>query len=1055
MRAPLALLLAALCAAPPAVRAQPTTVFDPGKLPSQYAARAWSTDEGLPQSRVEALVQSADGHVWAGTQEGLARFDGVRFTTVPVGRGGLADGDVRALAADATGGVWVGTRNGGLAHVDRDLRVRTYGADDGFPDAAVSALAVDGRGVVWVGTRNGLCRLDPARPRLACTADGLPDPHVRKLLVGRGGVVWVGTRAGLARWAAGAAEPLVRLGGAAAEPVTALAEDDRGALWIGTLNGLGRLAGGAVSTPPLAVAVAATETTALHVDGRTVWAGTAGAGLVRLRSGAADALAEAAGGGLSSVRALLRDREGNLWVGTAGSGLVRLRDAAFTPFGESEGLAGDRAYTVSAGPGGMVWVGTKGGASRIERGRVAERVTTADGLPTNDVVAVLAARDGSVWIAPDGAGLCRRRPGAPLACYGEADGLRDPYVLALYEGRGGRLWVGTETGLSRWDGARFEPVVGAPEAPISAVGEGADGTLWVGTYGAGLLARRPGGAFEPVADVDVLALHARPDGGADVGTMGDGLLRARPAGRGAFEVQTFGLAEGLPSGNVLAVLDGGDGALWLNTNRGVARVPLASLDAVGAGRAERLSVRLYGRADGFRDAEGNGGAQPSAARAPDGSLWFPTNGGAVTVHPARLRTNPRPPEVAVQRLVVNGRPVRLGGGAVRIGPGAGDVEFDYAGLSFFAPDAVRHRFFLDGRDERWTEAGPRRQAFYTDLPPGDYTFRVEAANDDGVWSEGGAAVAFTVRPFVWQTGWFAGLVGLALAGLAWAGYRARTAQLRARQRQLEATVAERTAELAEEKAETERLNAELHGFNETLQDKVRDQLEQIVRGSRLRKFFPQKVVDRILNQEADVAVAAERRRVTVVFTDLAGFTRLAETTPPDRVTELLNEYLNEMVALIDAHGGTLDKIMGDGIMVLFGAADDMEPGRQARQALRMGAAMQAAMRRLGAGWRAGGLEQEVGLRVGVHQADVTVGTFGSDDLVEFTAIGRGVNLAARLESAAPVGGVLASFDVFALAGRAVPFGAPVALRLKGIEGEVPAYPLDLAAAEAERHPAPA
>ena len=540
----------------------------------------------------------------------------------------------------------------------------------------------------------------------------------------------------------------------------------------------------------------------------------------------------------------------------------------------------------------------------------------------------------------------------------------------------------------------------------------------------------------------MLSLLARPDGAVWVGTMGGGLLRVGPGGG----VQTFGVAQGLPTNNVLAVLDGGDGALWLNTNRGIARVPLAQLGAVAAGRAERLALRLYGTADGMRDAEGNWTAQPSAARAPDGSLWFPTNGGVVTLRPRALRTNPTAPNVAVQRLVVNGRDVPLAAGAVRIGPGAGDVEFDYAGLSFFAPEAVRHRFRLEGRDERWTEAGERRQAFYTDLPPGDYVFRAEAANADGVWSDGGAAVAFTVVPFFWQTGWFAGLMVLAALAAAWAGYRARTAQLRDRARQLEATVAERTAELADEKAETERLNAELSVFNDTLQEKVQEQLEQIVRGSRLRKYFPKKVVDRILGQDGDVAVAAERRRTTIVFTDLAGFTRLSEQNPPERVTALLNEYLDEMVALIDEHGGTLDKIMGDGIMVLFGAADDMAPERQAVQALRMAARMQAAMTRLAAAWQADGLEQAVALRVGVHQADVTVGNFGSEDLVEFTAIGRGVNLAARLESAAPTGGVLASFEVFALAQGTLAFGEPVGLRLKGIDGEVPAYPLALDAA---------
>ena len=1036
------LAVAAAVLAPVAAQPLPTTRLDPAKLPSQYVAQAWSTDDGLPQSTVEALAQSADGHLWVGTQEGLVRFDGVQFSAVPTGRGGLPDGNVRALAADPDGGVWVGTRDGGLARVDRDLAVRTYGAAEGLPGETVAALAVVG-GTVWAGTREGLCRLDAGarRPRFSCTAEGLPDPYVRKLLPSRDGGLWIGTRAGLARWADGRIESLVGRGGAAGRAVTALVEDRRGTLWIGTLGGVGRLARGRVTDPALVAPVADVEATALHLSGGRLWVGTYGAGLVRLGPGGADPLASAAGADLAAVRSLLRDREGNLWVGTVGNGLVRLRDATVTPFGAAEGVPSDRAYTASAAPDGTVWVGTKGGVAAVRRGRVVGRVTEADGLPSPDVVAVLAERDGSVWIAADGAGLCRRPASGPLRCYGTADGLPDPYVLALYRSAGG-LWVGTEGGLSRWDGRRFTPVAGAPQAPVSAVASGGGGRLWVGTYGAGLQRGRPGGAWETVADADVLSLLPRPDGGVWAGTMGQGLLRVSRDGR----VQRFGLAQGLPSANVLAVLDGGDGALWLSTNRGVARVPLASLQAVASGRAERLDVRLYGRADGMRDAEGNGGAQPSAARAPDGSLWFPTNGGVVAVRPRRLRTNPVAPAVAVQRLVVNGRDVALGAGPVRIGPGAGDVEVDYAGLSFFAPGAVRHRFRLDGRDEAWTEAGDRRQAFYTDLPPGDYTFRVEAANNDGVWSRGGAAVAFTVVPFFWQTGWFAALVGLAVLGLAYAGYRARTAQLRARQRQLEATVAERTAELADEKAETERLNAQLSAFNDSLQDKVQDQLEQIVRGSRLKKYFPQKIVDRILGQDGDVAVAAERRRTTIVFTDLAGFTRLSEQNPPETVTTLLNEYLDEMVALIDAHGGTLDKIMGDGIMVLFGAADDMAPERQAVGALRMASEMQAAMGRLAASWRAGGLEQDVALRVGVHQADVTVGNFGSQDLVEFTAIGRGVNLAARLESAAPVGGVLASFDVYALAREALAFGEPVALHLKGIDGEVPAYPLVLGAA---------
>ncbi len=290
--------------------------------------------------------------------------------------------------------------------------------------------------------------------------------------------------------------------------------------------------------------------------------------------------------------------------------------------------------------------------------------------------------------------------------------------------------------------------------------------------------------------------------------------------------------------------------------------------------------------------------------------------------------------------------------------------------------------------------------------------------------------------------WFQALCVLAVGLAAFGTYRVRVRQLRARAEYLERVVDERTHELAEKKALVEAQAGELAALNRSLEEKVRDQLQEILRGSRLRKFFPKKVVDRILSADEDVRVSSERRRVTVFFSDLTGFTRLSDTTPPDVVTRLLNEYLNAMVALVEAHGGTLDKFMGDGIMVLFGAVGEMPPEVQARQAARMGLAMQRAMRGLAARWAAEGLGHRVAIRMGVHQGEVTVGNFGSDDLVEHTAIGQGVNLASRLEGACAPGEVLVSEPVYALAASAFAYGARQEHRLKGIAEPVPAFPLD-------------
>lgn len=1052
--------LAALCvlALPVLSLAQPASLadLDPAKALSQFVADGWDNEDGLPQSRVEAIAQSTDGYLWFGTQEGLVRFDGVTFTAVARGEGGLPNADIRSLLADDESGVWVGTRRGGLVHVDADLTVDVVASPEALPHPAVSSLALGPGGELWIGTFDGLCRRPASREasgEIACLGDddGLPTAYVRVLLADATGV-WVGTRGGLARVENGRVQSLAdgdaAASGAGAEPIGALALDGDGGLWVGPLSDhpLGYYRDGQWRQRPEADAPGGFETEALLVDRLgTLWVGTAGGGLVRARGAERATLEQASGADLGVVQALLRDREGSLWIGTGGGGLARLRDAPFTPVTTREGLPADRAYSVAADPRGGVWVGTTGGLAYLSGGRVAQTITADDGLLGNDISTVFVTRDGTVWAGVEGEGLCRIVGGRVAGCLTEGDGLPDPFVIALAEDARGQFWVGTSTGVGVWTGVAVEPR-GAVDAPVTALASGADGTLWVGTYGRGLLRFDGTTNAETVAGTEednILTIHVRGDGTVWAGTDGGGVLRIEASGGAPLRI---GAAQGLPSEIVPQILEDGAGQLWITSNRGIARVEPGAL-AEAARQGARAPIRIFGRADGLPSPEANGGSQPAGAVGTDGTLYIPTNGGVAFVDPAALRRNRQRPLVAVERLVVDGERVPIRQGPISLAPGSSEFEIDYAGLSTFAPGRVQHRFRLEGRDDTWTEAGTRRAAYYTDLAPGEYTFRVQASNGDGLWSETDATVSFRLRPYFWQTGWFAIVAGLLAVGLVVGAYRVRTARLRARAVELEGLVDARTRELAEEKAQVEHLNGQLSTLNATLQDQVREQLGEIVRGSRLRKYFPKKVVDKILNQEGEVTVDSERRRVTVVFTDLAGFTRLSEAMPPEAVTALLNEYLNEMVALVDTHGGTLDKFMGDGIMVLFGAADPMPPEDQAHRALAMGASMQAAMRELLARWRETGMTHPLDLRIGIHQADVTVGNFGSDELVEFTAIGRGVNLAARLEGACEPGGVLASGEVRALAPEAVAFGAPRALTLKGIEGTVEAFPVDLDAVD--------
>ncbi|MEP0548126.1 MAG: two-component regulator propeller domain-containing protein [Rhodothermales bacterium] len=1451
----------------PRTAAQPTPewttrTLDPAKAPTQYVFDRWTVEDGLPQSVVADMIQTADGHVWFGTDEGLARFDGVAFTVFDSGTNPtIRDNTMLALAADPEGGLWAGTRDGGLVHLDTDDRATAYGPGDGLASETVGALAVDGTGRLWLGTREGLCwhdvAPDSASP-ITCHrgADALAGAYIRALAPRRAGGVWVGTREGLYHFDGRRTHPYAKLGGAAASAITALHEDSAGGVWVGAWDGIGYLVGGRLTTPPGADAFDGAEVSALYADFKgSLWVGTIGSGVSRLHDGRVTPL-PSDDGVLDNVRVLRQDREGSLWIGTDGRGLARVRDAKVTPFTTREGLGHDVVFSVTETSDGAVWVGTEGGGvSRIRNGRVEQTLTAADGLADDHVSTVYGTRDGALWIGTDGAGLSRYHKGV-FTTYTTADGLPDQYVLALFEDRGGTLWVGTDGGLSRWDGRRFETLVtdGAPEGAVIALAQSADGALWVGTYGSGLLRYRDGVFAAPFADAlhdVVLTLHARPDGSLWAGTDGGGI--ARIVGD---DLVAFTTSEGLPTDAVFQILEDDEGYLWMSSNKGLFRIALAEFDAVARGRQRAVRPDRYGRADGMKHPECNGGVQPAGWRTHDGALWFATAQGAVTVDPAHLRSNRLPPPVAVQRVLVNGVPVSLGGTmaeGLSLPAGSDEFAFEYAGLSFFAPGQVRHRFRLEGRDRKWTEAGTRRTAYYTDLAPGTYRFRVQAANNDGVWNETGAVVTLTLAPHVWQTTWFAALCVLLMGAAGFGVYRVRVRQLRARAEHLEHVVEVRTHELAQEKATVEQQASELirldeakthffnnishefrtpltltigplenaldgaygptpeplrkqhevmlrnarrllrlinqlldvaklesgrmeleaqrgdlrspldmivgsfqtfaaeHGIgltldvpdrpvalcydpdklekvfynllsnavkytpadgticvtveeevpsdgfaegavavhvvdtgqgippealatvfdrftqvagtgsalqsstgiglslvrelvtlhggevsveseigvgtaftvrlplgeahlspgdlvgnvdaaarpsvlggpemiamkreaaveapvstvpseaprllivednpdvrgyirdclsdryyieeapdglaglerarelrpdlilsdvmmprmdgytlcrtlkadpelqsiplvlltakadddhrveglelgaddfiakpfnarelrarvhnlltikkqerelaelNADLHEKVREQLAEIVRGSRLRKYFPSKLVDAILHADEDVRLAAERKRVTVFFSDLTGFTHLSDTTPPEVVTELLNEYLGEMLGLIEAHGGTLDKFMGDGIMALFGAAEAMAPEEQARRAVEMAVAMQDRLRALRAKWKRDGVAHDLELRIGVHQDEVTVGNFGSDDLMEYTAIGQGVNLASRLEGVCTPGQILVSFPVYALTKEAFPYEHAEACQLRGIARPVATFSLE-------------
>jgi signal transduction histidine kinase/ligand-binding sensor domain-containing protein len=771
--------------------------------PPGFHAETWTTERGLPGDNVRAVVQTRDGYLWVATQAGLARFDGVRFQVF--GRQNepaFRSNECNALLEGADGSLWVGTIGGGLLR-RRGGRFEAFGRAEGLAGDVVNNLYEDRAGRLWITSYEALTVFDGRRFRTFHTADAARHVYAIPFYEDESGRVWFFNARGFNYNNAGAllfydggklrgGEEAARLFPFKTAGAFSAFAGRGGAVWVNahkarTLARFG--AGGAAAAagaPPAAYEDGEQPAQAYEDAEGGLWMLTARNELRvvsggRVRRVAAGALP----GGL--VSALYVDRESNVWLGSS-SGLTRLRRQPFASYTTAEGLTNETAWTVFEDSRGGVWVGTNGGVHRLREGGGFDLYGARDGMAASGAVSVAEDREGRLWFAST-MGLTSYE-GGRFRAYGRGDGLLSENVRGVMADRAGRVWVGSLGGAQVFEGGRvaasYTTAEGLSHNNVLFLYEDRAGDVWMGTPAG--LNRLRAGRFEVFTTADglgsniVLGARETSDGSLWFGTLGGGLARFR-AGRFAAVTSAAGLADD----TVTAVLEDDAGQLWMGSTRGVLRASLAELNAVADGASKAFTCVAYGKADGLATNDCSGGTQPAAWRSRDGRLWFATSKGVSVVAPRELRRNESPPPVVVESLVVDREPRPLAGGVV-LQPGSRAVEFHFTALSLADPSKVRFRYRLEGFDRDWVEAGARREAFYTNLPPGEYRFRVVAANDDGMWNEEGAAVSLRLRPYFYQTVWFYALCALGLAALMWGVHLLRVRQLRG---QFAAVLAER------------------------------------------------------------------------------------------------------------------------------------------------------------------------------------------------------------------------------------------------------------------------
>lgn len=704
----------------------------PGSLDLRYLSQqSWSTEEGLPQSSVHGLAQTKDGFLWAATEGGLARFDGVNFAVFGhTSESAFKSDDLCCLLARADG-LWVGSSNG-LVRRQGD-RFQRYGLAEGLASEFVLSLSEDTRGLL-VETTGGWSRWDGTKFVAAQSLDptwrvmggalsvrgvsrtwklaDLPAGRVTAVEVDREGLVWVGMSHGLAIAdpASGVVKSVDALKGSS---VLSVLEDAEGNHWVGT------------------------ETTGLHV-------------LRRLKFRSEEGLAG------TPVTAVVQASDGAMWVGSRDDGLRRLRDGVWEqPAKELTSLVVlSMVPAEGAVAAGGVWVGTPDGLNLVQSDGRVQRITSADGLPDETIRSLATAPDGSVW-AGTRRGLVHLRLDAAgkvsVKTLTSADGLGGDLIgtMLMAHGPNAGLWVATSQGVSHVTDAGKIKSYGAKDGLgggiVKAIVQGIRGGIWVATED-NLLSRLDGGEF-----MRALQLEDREN-------------------------------------KIEAMAVGDKGSLWLRMDRGVRRMSLPAVRACVANAVCSVQTETDGLADGMPNSE----LVPEGTSMPwltaSGELWFPTRGGVAVADTLHLPENAVPPPVAIERFLIDDVAQPLTSEVIQVKAGRSRLTVEYAGLSFVAPSEVRYRFMLEGFDDHWTEAGVRRVATYTNLPPGRYRFRVIAMNDDGLWSTDGATLSLRVVPPFYRRWWFVLLVVLVLCAMLAGLYLLRLRRLR---QQFEAVLAER------------------------------------------------------------------------------------------------------------------------------------------------------------------------------------------------------------------------------------------------------------------------
>ena len=772
---------------------------------AQYQADNWTTDNGLPQNVTRDACQVPDGYLWLATMDGLVRFDGVHFTVFNRSNTpGILGNRFNSLYCTDSGELWAGTETNGVTRY-RQGQFVTYAIQQGLPLNQVLQLTGDKTGQIWALSQGSILRWNENTSSFtkiatsskrefwpngsfgfaAVDRDGIhlfsrgrelqyplpvgwPTQDLGRAFQDLNGTIWLTSADGrFAKLSGGRWSKIFRPGTKQTDfdALTSSYRDSRGNVWqIGVAPGVGTNFISYLNLSWHAPKKRIAFNSFFEDREGSVWLSTDGQGLYRIRKARVSVLSKDDGLPDGNIYPIFQDHAGAIWIGTWNGGLVCFKDGKLTNFSTASGLISNRVSSIGEDRDGVLWVSTSPGLQTIRDGRI-ERVKTGTLQISDDIRSIHQDHDGTMFFGTS-QGLLRYKD-HQWSVMTAKDGLVGDDVRVMIDGRMGNIWMGGYGGLTSYFRGQFKrwtKADGLPSNSIRSLYEDGDGVLWIGTYDGGL------------------------------GRLENG------------RITRYTMAVGLFNDGVFQILEDSRGQLWMSCNRGIYRVAKNELNAFARGESQDISSVAYGKSDGMRNAECNGGLSPAGIRARDGKLWFPTQDGVVVIDPNRVGANLGAPAVVIESASLDGLPVKTTN-AIRIPPGRENLEIDYAAPSLANSNQIKFKYKLENLDRAWVEAGVRRTAYYSHLPPGKYTFKVTAANSDGPWNTDGKSLSITVLPKIYQTWWFTAITIAGVAGalfLVWLNWLSKLQREQAAQRAFSQQL------IASQETERKRIAAELH-----------------------------------------------------------------------------------------------------------------------------------------------------------------------------------------------------------------------------------------------------